>query len=70
MSMVVCKQCGELLNSKHVHDFVQCQCPNETFVDGGNNYFRHGGKDMSLVITSVTEIEAYRLSFPIKKGLV
>lgn len=70
MSMVVCKQCGDLLNSKHCHDFVQCKCSNETFVDGGDNYFRRGGKDMSLVIVPLTGAEARRLSSAIKKGLV
>lgn len=70
MSMVVCKQCGDLLNSKHVHDFVQCKCPNETFVDGGDKYFRRGGKDMNLIIVPLTGTEARRLSFAIKKGLV
>ena len=71
MSMVVCRQCGDILVSKHCHDFVQCKCPNETFVDGGDNYFRRGGKDMSLVFTPLTGKEARRISgLTKKKGIV
>lgn len=49
MGRVRCKRCGEVLESRHRHDFVQCSCPNETFVDGGNDYLRCGGMDLSLV---------------------
>ena len=67
MSLVVCKQCAAILNSKHRHDFVMCQCPNETFVDGGNDYLRCGGKDMSKVLTPLTGAEARRLSQGLKE---
>ena len=69
MGMVVCKQCGDLLNSVHVHDFVQCECPNGTFVDGGNDYFKRGGKDMALVLEPFTGTEARRLSAGIKAAI-
>lgn len=49
MARVRCKKCGVILESKSVHDFQQCDCENETFVDGGNEYTRAGGKDLSLV---------------------
>ena len=42
MGKVRCLVCGEILESKHVHDFVKCNCRNETFVDGGNEYFLQG----------------------------
>ena len=29
--------------------FVKCECDNETFVDGGNEYLRVGGMDMSFI---------------------
>ena len=32
---VKCLVCNTILESKHRHDFVMCQCPNETFADGG-----------------------------------
>jgi len=38
-----CKLCGDLIESKHVHDFVECSC-GEIFVDGGGDYFRRGWK--------------------------
>jgi hypothetical protein len=30
------------MESVHRHDFVQCKC-GESFLDGGNEYFRAGG---------------------------
>ena len=47
---VQCLCCGEVLQSKHVHDFQQCSCPNYTFVDGGSEYCRYGGKDMNKIL--------------------
>lgn len=37
-----CMKCGDIIVSKHVHDFVQCRC-NAIFVDGGMEYLRRGG---------------------------
>jgi hypothetical protein len=67
MTLVICKQCAAILNSKHRHHFVMCGCPNETFVDGGNECFRRGGKDMSKVLTCLTGAEARRLSQGLKE---
>lgn len=39
-----CLECNTLLVSNSVHDFVGCGCPNGTFVDGGRDYTRYGGK--------------------------
>jgi len=49
MGKVRCLVCGVVLESKHVHDFVQCDCENHTFVDGGNEYLRIGGKDVKKI---------------------
>jgi hypothetical protein len=49
MSKVQCLECGEILESKHRHDFHQCSCQNQTFVDGGSDYIRCGGVDLSKV---------------------
>ena len=44
-----CKVCGEILESKHRHDWVCCKCWKESggkkgvFVDGGKDYIRTGG---------------------------
>ena len=37
-----CKKCGDIIESKHRHDFVQCSC-RSIFVDGGHDYIRRGG---------------------------
>jgi hypothetical protein len=50
MSKVQCLGCGEVLQSKHVHDFQHCSCPNYTFVDGGFEYYRYGGMDMNKIL--------------------
>jgi len=36
MSKVKCKLCGDIIESKHIHDFKWCKCK-ETFIDGGNS---------------------------------
>ncbi len=36
-----CLLCGDIITSKHVHDFVRCSCKN-VFTDGGNEYLRRG----------------------------
>lgn len=50
-SQVTCLECGEVLVSKNRHDYKTCSCPNETMIDGGNDYVRYGGKDLSKVET-------------------
>jgi len=48
---VTCLQCGETLISKSRHDFQQCKCKNQTFVDGGgvDGVVRYGGMDLAKV---------------------
>jgi hypothetical protein len=48
-SQATCLECGEVLVSEHRHDYKTCSCPNETMIDGGNDYVRYGGKDLSKV---------------------
>lgn len=36
-----CKECGDVIESTHVHDFVRCTC-HAIFVDGGREYVRRG----------------------------
>jgi hypothetical protein len=38
-----CKRCGDVIESKHRHDFVTCSCGNLS-VDGGRAYLRRGFK--------------------------
>ena len=37
-----CRKCGDVIESKSVHDFVMCSCQ-AIFVDGGHDYCRCGG---------------------------
>lgn len=47
---VQCLNCGEILQSKDIHDFQHCDCHNYTFVDGGSQYCRYGGMDMTKIL--------------------
>jgi hypothetical protein len=49
LNQVQCLECNTILKSFNRHHFNQCKCPNETFVDGGFEYVRVGGKDLSKV---------------------
>ncbi len=46
---VKCKNCGEVIESKSVHDWVCCKCFHKSngetgcFTDGGHEYIRRGG---------------------------
>jgi len=48
-NIIRCLQCGAILISESVHDFVQCECLNETFTDGGSDYQRVGGMDFKQI---------------------
>ncbi len=49
MSSIKCLQCNKILVSKHRHDYVTCGCPNNTMLDGGDDYLRCGGADLSKI---------------------
>ena len=49
---VKCLKCNDILVSYRRHDYKTCSCSNETMVDGGLDYGRYGGKDLSLVETN------------------
>ena len=36
-----CLRCGDIIESKHRHDYVECRC-GSIFVDGGKEYLRRG----------------------------
>lgn len=38
-----CKKCGDILQSKHRHDFQMCKC-GACYIDGGDDYCRVGGE--------------------------
>lgn len=42
VNKIKCKKCGEIIESKSVHDFQFCQC-GAVAVDGGHDYLRRCG---------------------------
>ena len=46
---IKCLVCNATLESKHQHDFQQCNCSNKAFVDGGLSYERIGAMDLDLI---------------------
>ena len=53
---IKCLVCNTILESKHQHDFQQCNCSNGAFVDGGLSYIRYGANDLDL-IEDISEYE-------------
>lgn len=54
---VKCKFCGDVIESKHIHDFVKCSC-GKIAIDGGLSYLRrigdlNGFEELSFVRVSV-----------------
>lgn len=49
VNSIKCLECGEVLASRHRHDYKTCGCPNNAMVDGGYDYRRYGAKDMDLI---------------------
>ena len=43
-----CRKCGDLIVSKHRHDFVTCKC-GAISVDGGLNYSRRTGNPEDMI---------------------
>lgn len=44
-----CKLCGDVVESKHRHDFVRCGC-GEIAVDGGKSYIKRSARDLNNII--------------------
>ena len=56
---IQCKKCGEVIESRHVHDFVTCKC-GACSVDGGHDYLRrlYAEDDCYLELSEFEETEA------------
>lgn len=50
MAKVKCLNCWRIIESKFRHDFKQCKCDNQTFVDYDPLYTRYGGKHLYYVL--------------------
>jgi len=54
-----CKLCGDVIESKFTHDFVECSC-GKSFVDGGKEYARIGGDlDNIEILTEYEEVPSH-----------
>lgn len=53
---IKCNYCGDVIESKHVHDFKYCKC-GTVFVDGGLEYARRGFKNYKDDYTDLSKWE-------------
>ena len=53
---IQCRKCGDIIESKHVHDFVSCSC-GAVAVDGGHDYLRRCGNKEDIIELSIAENE-------------
>lgn len=44
-----CRKCGDIIESKYVHDYVPCKC-GAIAVDGGHYYLKRSYQDLNDVI--------------------
>ena len=56
---IECAACHERIRSEHRHDFRECRCK-ATFVDGGSDYLRCGGKPLMASPTRIATFESPR----------
>ncbi len=55
-NMIRCNHCGDVIESKTVHDFKECSC-GAVFVDGGHEYLRRGFKNGPEDFEELSEVE-------------
>lgn len=48
-NVIQCLRCRTVLVSNYRHDFQQCPCKNNAFIDGGYDYLRYGAADMKQI---------------------
>lgn len=51
---IQCRKCGDIIESKHVHDFVTCSC-GAVAVDGGHDYLRRCGNKEDIIELSIVK---------------
>lgn len=61
-----CLKCGDVIESKHRHDYVTCSCGNVS-VDGGTDYLRRSFQEMdSWIDISISEEEpTYKMTMEV-----
>ncbi len=55
-----CRQCEDIIESTHRHDFVSCRC-GAIFTDGGKDYIRRGYTNFDDII-DLSEYELKELN--------
>lgn len=66
---IKCLICGDIIESKSVHDLVTCKCES-CYIDGGNYYAHIGAKDFSKIVKILddgTEIKGDEWNISITK---
>ena len=61
---IKCKNCGDIIESKSVHDYVTCSC-GACSVDGGHDYLRRCAVEPDCY----EELSEHEKSLDFKKGL-
>ena len=46
---IKCLICGDIIESKSVHDLVACKCES-CYIDGGNDYLHFGGENFDKIL--------------------
>ena len=46
---IKCLNCGDIIESKSVHNLVSCKCES-CYIDGGQDYLHFGGKDFNKIL--------------------
>ena len=66
---IKCKHCGDVVESKSVHDFEQCSC-GACFADGGLEYLRRGFKtspdDDYEELAEYEDVMGYHVEYQLK----
>lgn len=51
-NMIKCNKCGDIIESKHHHDFRRCKC-GAVAVDGGQDYLKRVGYQEDWIEMSI-----------------
>ena len=56
VNKIQCKLCGDIIESKSVHDFRSCKC-GECSCDGGHEYLKRGAMQSWENVIELSEME-------------
>lgn len=59
VTTVTCPKCNDEIYSRAHHDYHTCLC-GQTMVDGGFDYLRYGGADLSKIKQRIRYVSASR----------